>query len=180
MEIINAQEQYVPQIGHLFKESFGSNYMSQEQIRDHIRSGVPFKLAVEGPKLVGAILFIPSEEKNISDHVKMDGESIRHICGGKKSLICKCACVYDQYRGQGVAEKILKECMTDIEEQGYGAIFTTLWKYNGTVPARKIFADSQFHKGKELKMPWYHDTKYVCNICKGRCRCDGIVYYKAI
>lgn len=178
MEIINVQKEYAGQLKELFETSFGRNYMSLEKIESYIDGGTPFKLAVDGKELIGAVLFIPAREEDIKEHMKMDSGTVRRICRGKKALICKCACTNVKYQGNGYAKKILGACLKQVKEEGYGAVFTTLWKYKGGVPAEKMFKDYEFQKGEELEMPWYDDENYVCSECGGRCRCSGIVYYK--
>lgn len=180
MKIIDAKKEYSGQLKELFETSFGKNYMSRGRIERYIAGGTPFKIAVEGEALMGAILFIPATAAEIEEHIKMDRETIPGMCGGKTALICKCACTYARYQGEGIAKKILEECMKEVEKQGYGAVFTTLWEYNGGVPAEKMFVDLRFQRGEKLDMPWYEDENYICSECGGRCRCNGIVYYKII
>lgn len=180
MEIINARAQDAPQLKTLFEAAFGSHYLSTEQILDYIRGGTPFKLAVEGDALLGAILFIPAGEAEVAAHVHMDPAAVRRLSGGKPCLLCKCACTADGLQGTGIGKQILSACLADIAAGGYGAVFTVLWKYNGAIPAESLFAGFGFVRGRALTMPWYQDAGYVCSICKGRCRCDGVVYYKSI
>lgn len=180
MDIIDATKEYSGRLKDLFETSFVKNYMSREKIEGCIDGKTPFKMAADGDELMGAILFIPATAAEIEEHIKMDRDTILSMCQGRPALICKCACTYARYQGEGIAKKILEACMKDVEEQGYGAVFTTLWEYNGGVPAERMFVDLHFLRGEKLDMPWYDDENYICSECGGRCRCNGIVYYKII
>lgn len=180
MEIIDVSKGYSKQIKELFEESFGKNYMSAGQVEGCIESGAPFKMALDGDTLMGAILFIPESEETIAEHTELDRKTIHALCGAKPSLICRCACTYARYQRKGVARQLLQTCLEEIKKRGYGAVFTTLWEYQGGVPAEKMFMEHQFQRGKKLEAPWYGDEDYICSECGGRCRCSGVVYYKEI
>lgn len=180
MEIVDAKKEYSRALWELFEVSFGQNYMSVESIEGYITQGTPFKIALDRKELMGAILFIPASTEKAAGHVRMDRETVGALCGEKPALICKCACTYAKYQGQGAAKRLLTACLEDAKKSGYGAVFTVLWEYGGSVPAEKMFVDAQFQRGGKLIMPWYGEADYICSECGGRCRCNGIVYYKKI
>lgn len=181
MEMIDASAEYIGQLLKLMEEAFGSGYLNYGDLDSYIRSGVPFKAAVEGKRAIGTILFQEADDAGIRSHTKINIEEIRRIRNGKKALICKCACIDPAFQNQGIARKLLGACMNEIEEQEYGAVFTVLWKYGGRVPAEKLFQEFQFQRGEELEAPWYDEhSEYKCRICGGPCLCGGIVYYSAL
>lgn len=181
MEMIDASAEYIGQLLKLMEEAFGSGYLNYGDLDSYIRSGVPFKAAVEGKRVIGTILFQEADDAGISSHTKMNIEEIRRIRNGKKALICKCACINPAYQKRGIAHKLLGDCMFEIERLGYGAVFTVLWKYGGKVPAEKLFKEFQFRRGEELEAPWYDEhSEYKCRICRGPCLCGGVVYYSAL
>lgn len=180
MRIIDAAEEYLDDLQNLFEQLFGLNYLSREEYRVCMRSPAPFKLAVQDNRLMGAVLFIQADKQEIEEHTKMSSQQIEQLIGDRQGVICKSACIHKDFQRQGIGQSLLDACMKEILAQKYGAVFTVLWKYGNRVPAEKLFIEFGFQREKELEMPWYDESEYICCICGGRCRCSGIVYHKKL
>ncbi|MEG1973157.1 MAG: hypothetical protein RR315_08340, partial [Oscillospiraceae bacterium] len=64
-------------------------------------------------------------------------------------------------------------------EAGYHSAWGSAWKIGDRVAMQKIFDEFEFQSISEIPNIWYDDTGYTCVVCKGRCRCTGVIFVKS-
>jgi len=110
----------------------------------------------------------------------MTEDEVLAITEGQPSLIYKSAAVQVKYERRGLMKAMATVGLKEAREMGYRSIFGSAWVYDNTIPIEGTFRAFGFQKLFEREKLWYNDEDYHCVICKGRCVCDGIIYYKKL
>lgn len=177
IKIIDAEEKYYPQMLKICEECFGSGYLTYSYFCELLKMEAPFKMAVIGQELIGYSVFETSDADDVSVRYQLDRQSVVKIAGDRKIFCYKSAAVRKNYTRNGIAGKLLRESIEQAKGYGCGSVFVAGWKYNGRVPMHHVFIQNGFVEIGLRKNLWYNEKEYTCIICKGRCICDGVIYY---
>ncbi len=88
--------------------------------------------------------------------------------------------VDDKYRGMGLSSKMMGFALSELKKLDIDIAYIVCWKPKGKVPLGKTISLFDFTFLSIAKKVWYYDTRLICPYCKGRCLCDGEVYYKLL
>jgi GNAT superfamily N-acetyltransferase len=162
---------------------FGKGYMTEDSVRDMIE-GPEHYLYVgdrDGQPVVALYLRYEPDEV-VCEETGVTPEELFEKSGGGKILHSKFMFVREDVQKMGIAQPFLGEVIDHVasEHPEYTLVYGVLWEYNGNVPVQKCCERNGYTFWKRLHQPYYKDEDYYCIICKGRCKCDGLLYIKSI
>ena len=114
------------------------------------------------------------------EKMAMPREDVEAIAGGRPALIYKSAAVPRQHEHKGVMHALALAGLETARQEGYGSLFGSAWVYNGKSPIAGTFKAFGFVPLYKREKLWYNDPDYTCVVCKGRCTCDAMIYYKTL
>ena len=171
-------------IDFLVRESdnvFGEGYMTREEAKRIIRDPDSFLYMEDSDGEPAAALYVRYEDDDtVMEETGLTEAELHSRSRGKKILHSKFLFVREDMQKTGIAQVFLGKALDQIagEHPQYGMVYGILWEYNGNVPVQKVCERNGYRFWKRLHMPYYKDENYYCIICKGRCRCDGLLYSK--
>lgn len=172
----------IPAIVSLTCDCFGENYTFDEEMQrfiDDERNRVYVEYDDKG--LSGAFMLLAEDEDMISKSMEVKSDDYDRISQGKPCLHHKFSAVRTDRRQDGLMTAMIQEAIADLENEGkYGAIFGQAWIRNGEIPMAVVCDRAGYVQYKRQIRPWYGITDRYCNICKGRCKCDAMVYYRQL
>lgn len=133
-----------------------------------------------GEEFAGFAVMVPASYEEISKKMGMPQEDVERIAAGRPGLIYKSAAVPLKFERRGIMHAMAQAGLKTAEEEGYGSLFGSAWICNGKIPISGTFKVFQFQPLYRRKMLWYDDPEYHCVVCKGRCKCDAMIYYKTL
>ena len=177
-----AEEKDIPFLVSELDNAFGTGYMTEEAIRAHIKKEDSFFFIEDAEnRPAAALLFLQEPMEKAMEEMEISEEKLREISGGKPILHSKFLFVREDLQRKGVGERLLRDAFTFLDKEGkYGAVYGIFAIYNDSVPVQRACERNGYVFHKFLPHPWYKDKDYNCWLCKGRCRCDGLVYYRKI
>jgi GNAT superfamily N-acetyltransferase len=160
--------------------AFGDGYFDLPKIKDILNNGAPFYTAYgETGDLIGycCSLYLPMREAE--RHMKLPENAF----AGRlepETPVCfmKSMAIAEEYKGKGLADRLFASCLADAVTDGLRFACSSAWKIGDSVPMRRIFQSHGFVVHSEIPMLWFDDKDYTCVVCKGSCRCSGVIYYK--
>ena len=162
---------------------FGAGYMTKEDAGRIIQDKDCF-LYVEDldGEPVAALLVRYEDDDTVMEATELTVEELHARSHGEKVLHSKFLFVREDMQKSGIAQVFLGKALDRIaaDHPEYGMVYGILWEYNGTVPVQKVCERNGYRFWKRLHLPYYKDENYYCIICKGRCRCDGLLYSKEL
>ena len=164
------------------EDCFGKPYIFESEMRDFINddSNRLFVVDEEG-RIIGAALFIRDDKEKVMEDMEVTEEDFDRICEGKPVLHHKFSMVREDCRGRGIMTGLLSEAFSELEREGiYGAVFGQAWVKNGTIPMEGICTNMGYTPYKHQISPWWKFSDRECSVCKGRCKCDAMVYYRKL
>lgn len=172
----------IPAIVSLTCECFGRGYTSNEQMREFIddeRNRVYVEYDDKG--LCGASMMLIEDKDKISEDMEVTSEDYDRLSRGKPCLHHKFCVVRNDRRKDGLMTAVLQEALAELENEGiYGAIFAQTWIVNDEIPMARVCDRIGYKQYKRQYRPWYKITDGYCIVCKGRCKCDAMVYYRQL
>ncbi|MBQ6319346.1 MAG: GNAT family N-acetyltransferase [Lachnospiraceae bacterium] len=172
----------IPAIVSLTCECFGENYTFDEEMQGFIddeRNRVYVEYDDKG--LCGAFMMLAEDKDSISESMEVTSDDYDRLSRGKPCLHHKFCVVREDRRKDGLMTAMLQEAIPDLENEGiYGAIFAQTWILNNEIPMARVCDRIGYKQYKRQFRPWYGITDRYCNICKGRCKCDAMVYYRQL
>lgn len=164
----------------LCDERFGEGYLTPEQYAHYLKYTGLFKVACMGKELAGFSLMAPASVSEAAAHMKMSVGEIKKLTGSRRILILKSIVLQKKYGGKGLPVSMTNAVIENAKIEGYGIIFSAAWIVGGKIPIKKAFEEMEFKPLFLRSNLWYDDEDYYCVVCKGRCRCDGFIYYRYI
>lgn len=178
--IIDGTSEHFESTRALCDERFGRGYCTQETFGAWISHPGLFKVALYDNEYAGFAVMLPADEKALMKHMQMTREETLHYTQGKPALIYKSAAVQPRFERRGIMKAMAACGLKSAKELGFHTIFASAWVYQNTIPIENTFRVFGFTRLFDKKLLWYDDENYHCVICNGRCKCDGIIYYKKL
>lgn len=176
--VIDGTEAHFEATLELCDERYGTGYCTREVFDRWVSNPGLLKVALYNGEYAGFAVMLPASVEEIMDHMKMTREQVEEITQGKPALIYKSAAVRECFGRRGIMKTMATIGLKQAKEMGYHSIFGSAWYYNDTIPIEGTFRAFGFQRLFERKKLWYDDENYYCIVCKGRCVCDGIIYYR--
>lgn len=89
--------------------------------------------------------------------------------------------VTEAWRRHGLSEQLVGFYLEQLQQCLLAdAAFGVFWKPEGHVPMEKTLKAFGFRHLEDAHRVWYDKEDLICPYCRGRCACDGAVYYKPI
>lgn len=164
----------------LCDERYGEGYLTWERYAHYLEHPRLFRIARKGNDFAGFSLMTPATVLEVADHMKMSVGEVEKLTEGKRPLILKSIVIQKKYAGMGLPVAMTNRIIENAAEDGYGIIFSAAWLVREKIPIRKAFEEMEFKPLFLRRNLWYADEDYYCVVCKGRCKCDGFIYYRYI
>lgn len=84
------------------------------------------------------------------------------------------------YRHLGLSRRLVELALEQAQESQANAAMCIAWKVGEAVPMGDNVLACGFHYLTDAHLVWYDNENLVCPYCKGRCKCDAAIYYKAL
>lgn len=164
----------------LCDERYGEGYLTPERYAHYLKHPGLFLAAHKGKELAGFSLMAPAAVPEAAGYMKMSAGELEKLTGNRKLLILKSIVIQKKYGKMGLPVTMTNEVIENARSEGYGIIFSAAWIVGGKIPIKKAFEEMEFTPLFLRHNLWYDDEDYYCIVCKGRCKCDGFIYYKYI
>lgn len=131
--------------------------------------------------IAGYIYYYLADLQEAAELSKLSHKQLAVISSKKNPVvgIIRAIGVDEAYRHKGLSVKLLDFCLKQLQTKA-DAAFGVCWKPDGHVPIEKALIKFQFHHLTDAHLIWYDNENLICPFCKGRCRCDGAIYYKTL
>lgn len=173
---------HIEQVRQLCDQCVGQNLYTAQSLRAACedREHFFYILQRENGEIVGYLYFYLTDIEKIAQSAKLDKNLFRRVCTGQAKKVGKIQAVglKPEYRKRNLAEKLVAFAVAELAEHSVDGVFIVCWKPGGVVPLGKALGRCGFRFLAEAKKVWYDDADLICPCCKGRCVCDGAVYYK--
>lgn len=180
IKIRDGKEEDFEEILPLCDERYGSGYLTKGIFGHWMEHKSLLKVAELGEEFAGFAVMVPAIVEEVMEKMAMPREDVEAIAGGRPALIYKSAAVLRQHEHKGVMHALALAGLETARREGYGSIFASAWVYQGKSPIAgtfRVFGFKPLYKREKL---WYSDSDYTCVVCKGRCTCDAMIYYKTL
>lgn len=164
----------------LCDERFGERYLTPERYAHYLEHPGLFLTAHKGKELAGFSLMAPADMANAAGYMKMSAGEMEKLVVNRKILILKSIAIQKKYGKMGLPVTMTNKIIENARSQGYGIIFSAAWIVGGKIPIKKAFEEMEFKPLFLRNHLWYDEKEYYCVACKGRCKCDGFIYYRYI
>ena len=162
----------------------GENLYTEEEIEGAVESRERFFCLLEDErgKEAGYVYYYLTTEEEVAHYAKIDISLLSSLSPAPRRKVGKIQSigVLDEYRGIGIAPKLMEFVLNDLKGQGLEIVFIVCWKPKGSVPLEHALIENKFTFLTQATKVWYNDTRLICPYCKGRCLCDAEVYYKLL
>ena len=180
IKIRDGEERDFPQMLPLCDERYGSGYLTKEIFDHWMEHKSLLKVAEIEEEFAGFAVMVPAAVQEVMEKMTMPREDVEAIAGGRPALIYTSAAVPRRHEHKGVMHALAAAGLETARQEGYGSLFGSAWMYNGKSPIAgtfRVFGFKPLYKREKL---WYNDPDYTCVVCKGRCTCDAVIYYKTL
>ena len=172
-------QDFLPMLS-LCDERYGPGYLTREIFDHWMEHKSLLKVAEIGEGFAGFAVMVPATVQEVMEKMAMPREDVEAIAGERPALIYKSAAVLQQHEHKGVMHALAVAGLETARQEGYGSLFGSAWVYQGKSPIAgtfRVFGFKPLYKRERL---WYNDPDYTCVVCKGRCTCDAMIYYKTL
>lgn len=164
----------------LCDERYGRGYINRQGFDHWMEHPSLLKVAESEGAFAGFAVMVPASYLEISKKMGMPAQDVERIAGGRPALIYKSAAVPLRFERCGIMHAMAQAGLDTARAEGYGSLFGSAWIYNGKIPISGTFKTFDFRPLYKRQMLWYDDPEYHCVLCKGRCRCEAMIYYKTL
>lgn len=178
--VVNGTEAYYEDIQRLCDERYGAGYIGRENFALWLKNARLLKIALVDGVFAGFAVMLPASVTDVMTHMAMPESDVRRISGDRPALIYKSAAVVKKYEHCGIMKAMAEQGLNEARLMGYGSVYGSAWIIDGKIPIEGTFRAFGFQRLYERQMLWYHDENYRCIVCKGRCTCDAVIYYKKL
>ncbi|MCR4655389.1 MAG: GNAT family N-acetyltransferase [Lachnospiraceae bacterium] len=164
------------------EDCFGENYTFVPEMRGFIEDEENRLFVMEDDgRIIAAVLYLKDDKRSVMEDMEVEEADFDRISGGKPVLHHKFCIVRNDYRGRGLMTELMEKALAELERENvYGAVFGQAWIRQEEMPMENICARTGYHPYKRQISPWWKYADRTCNICKGRCKCDAMVYYRKL
>ena len=180
VEVTDGAEHWYGAVQAVCDARFGTGYIRREDFDLWMKAPRLIKIALIDGDFAGFAVMIPATLGEVASHMAMPPDEVRAIAGDKPALIYKSAAVRPIYEHRGVMKTMAADGLQTARDMGYGSLFGSAWVYQGQIPIEGTFRIFGFTPLYLRHMLWHDDENYRCVICKGRCTCDAMIYYKKL
>lgn len=159
----------------------GKNLYSEKDLGNTVKDKKQFfwLLKTEGGETAGYIYYKLTDTKSLAKYTRLDEKILLKVSdGGGKTGQIQSVGIKEDFRGLGIAARLIKFAVCRLQKAGAGAVFTVCWKAEGgafLAPALKSCGFSFLSSAENV---WYDEKQLICPICGGRCRCGAEIYFK--
>lgn len=164
----------------LCDERCGPGYLTRAVFDRWMEHKSLFKAAEIDGAFAGYAVMLPASVPEVMKKLAMPREDVESLAEGRPALIYRSAAVLRQYERRGVMRALAAAGLETARQEGYGCLFGPAWVYQGKIPVAgtlEAFGFVPLYKREKL---WYDDPGYTCVVCRGRCVCDAMIYYKKL
>ena len=159
----------------------GKNLYSEKDLGNTVENKKQFfwLLKTENGETAGYIYYKLTDTKSLAKYAKLDEKILLEVsdsgdCIGQIQSVG----IREDFRGLGIAARLIKFAADRLQKAGASAVFTVCWKAQGgafLAPALKSCGFSFLASAENV---WYDEKQLICPICGGRCRCGAEIYFK--
>lgn len=164
----------------LCDERYGPGYLTRAAFDRWMEHKSLLKVAEADGEFAGFAVMVPASVPEVMERMAMPREDVEAFAGGRPALIYKSAAVLRRYERRGVMRALAAAGLETARWEGYGCLFASAWVYRGERPIAGTFRAFGFAPLYKRERLWYGDAGYTCVVCKGRCTCDAMIYYKKL
>lgn len=179
-QVVKGSMEYYPAVQEVCDLRYGTGYVDQPAYERWVKHPELMNVALVEGEFAGFSVFIPATTEELMSHMDMTREDVERLAKDRPALIYKSAAVPFQFEKRGIMQLLLGRAMEELPELGYGSVFGSAWMYDDKIPMSRLFDFFGFQKLYKRSMLWYHDETYNCVVCKGRCKCDAMIYCKQL
>ena len=177
-------EVYLDQVTALCGQCVGENLYPRSSLAAIINSPDHYfslLLAPEG-EIAGYIYFTLSGLEDMARLSKMPRDRLAAVSEKSEPLIgnLQSIGIAEPWRGRGLSRLLVRHYLEQLQRIGADTAFGVFWKPQGQVPMERTLLGLQVRCLGDAPLVWYDRDDLVCPYCRGRCVCDGAVYYKPI
>lgn len=165
-------------ISQLCDRRLGRGYLDYEDFLNRTMYPDINLVADDGGKAVAIVSFVPGSAEELAEKFQVDPRKLEKDAGGREILHYRTVLCDEEHEHTGLTSAVMEKVLENAKQRQCGAVYGTVWKYNGKLPAMNMLARQGFKKVKELHEPWLNQKGYECIVCKGPCRCDGVLIEK--
>lgn len=176
----SVEEKDCGKISSLANLRFGDGYLDIDEFHKWLTEPDLFLLAEYEGNFAGYTCLRPETPKEIAESMQLDVNEVTEFAKGKGIVHCRSCALVKEYEHNGIMKALVETELENAKNDGYGSAYAPAWMYNGYVPMKKTMEFFNFDAIAIKKNLWYNDLKYVCIVCGGRCRCDGLIYRKSL
>ncbi len=180
VQIVNGEDIWYQAVQDVCDARFGTGYIDRNEYAIWMREPRLLKIALIDRVFAGFAVMLPAKLDDIVRHMAMTEDDVLAIAGDKPMLLYKSAAVRAAYEHHGVMREMAAAGLQTARELGYGSLFGSAWVYRGQIPIAGTFRAFGFTPLYLRHMLWHDDEHYRCVVCKGRCNCDAMIYYKKL
>lgn len=159
----------------------GKNLYSEKDLGNTVEDKKQFfwVLKTEDGETAGYIYYKLTDTKALAKYAKLDEKILLGVSdSGDKIGQIQSVGIKDEFRGLGIAARLIEFAADRLQKADVSAVFTVCWKAeNGAflAPALKSCGFSFLASAENV---WYDEKQLICPICGGRCRCGAEIYFK--
>ena len=142
-----------------------------------------FFLRAPDGKTAGYFYFYLSDLQETAAYLKMEPARLAQVSDKAQPLFVNLRSIGIEaaYRGRSLSTSFVAWALDFVREHTRADVAAAVcWKPNGVIQVKNIMQQLHFRYFADLPRFWYHVEDLHCPVCKGRCRCDAVFYYKAL
>lgn len=178
MRLEELKREDIPAVLRIADSTVGKNLYSSDDFLSSLCDEDKFVYVLkDGERCAGYIYFLLTSSCGLeaSLGLKAGTLSFSSLTGRIQSVALD-----GEYRGMGLASKMMKAAVAALVEKGAGIVYIVCWKPGGFLPLANALGECGFDYLMTVKEAWYGDEDLYCPHCRGRCHCDADVYYKKL
>lgn len=164
----------------LCDERYGPGYLTRDVFDHWMEHKSLLKVAEIEGEFAGFAVMVPASVPEVMRKMAMPREDVEAFAERRPVLIYKSAAVLQRHERKGVMRALATAGLETARQEGYGCLFASAWVYDGKSPIAGTFKAFTFVPLYKREKLWYDDPGYTCVVCKGRCTCDAMIYYKKL
>lgn len=162
----------------------GENLYSKERLAAILkRPGHRFLLLISpSGELAGYIYFYTTDLEEMARFARLPVETLRTVAAGPHPVVgnIQSLAVSPAFRSRGLSLRLMQTCMDELVRLSAVTVFGVAWKIGEHIPAGPSALGMGMRYLTDAHGVWADDEALYCPVCKGRCHCDAVVYYKTL
>ncbi len=178
--IRSVQESDYKTIFELCEKRFGKGYLTHSEFEQWLKSPTLCLAAEYEGDFAGFVCYTPQSPEDLAKYMQLDACYISSVSDNKAVVHGKSAVLLEEYEHLGIMQALVTAANNNAKELGFGAVFVPAWEYDGFVPVEKMVNKLGFQEIARRKNIWYDMENYTCVVCKGRCKCNAVIFEKRL